>query len=451
MSLRICALSVGILLAASLIFSGNSWGCQYGYAPTYSSGQPQAFAPGYYPPSVVFPNTVFPNTVLPGEIPQSQPPQNHHRQSYPQHPRSLSNRYNAPVQGSANSSGFGGSNSPPPSQGNFGPQSGITTPSFSAPSVSYPTRPVPGIVSSSTDSAASKSVTPGSLEELLQIETQVTSILPRVLPAVVSIEGGSGVIVSHDGYILTASHVTRKSRRMVSVKLQDGRTVAAVTLGTNTNTDTAALKILSNGPWPFVPVGDSETVKVGDRVLALGYPLSFRRGTPSAVRFGKILKRNKNQFVSDCTIMGGDSGGPLIDLNGKLIGIGSRVKIDIKQNLHVPIQNYVTEWQQLAASIDIRKTPIASAPRAYLGIQGETDNDRVRIRHVHEGSPAERAGLLANDVLLQLGGKTIGKFDDVIEILNLKKPGEKVVAKLNRYGNLMQIAILLGPNKAANN
>ena len=285
---------------------------------------------------------------------------------------------------------------------------------------------------------------PTGLAELVEIQTEIRSVLPRVLPSVVSVEGGSGVIVTSDGVILTASHVTEKAGRIVDVRFSDGRVVTATTLGTNYNTDTAALKINSPGPWPHLSLTDSAVVQAGDWCLALGYPLSFPRGQPAATRVGRILSIDENQIVTDCPIMGGDSGGPLLNLRGNLIGISSRVKNGISDNLHVPIQLYLDDWKQLADSVDVRKRSSPTGQRAYLGIQGETDFDRVRIRSVHRGSPAESAGLLAEDVLMQLAGKPIGTFDDVLEILDGRRPGERVVAELNRSGQLMSLPIELG-------
>ncbi|MFK7767068.1 MAG: S1C family serine protease [Mariniblastus sp.] len=287
-------------------------------------------------------------------------------------------------------------------------------------------------------------MSPTSLADLIAIDKQVEKTLPKILPAVVAIEGGSGVIVSQTGFILTASHVTKKANRIVDVRLPDGRTVRAMTLGTNGNTDTAALKILQPGPWPFIKTGDSSLVSTGDWCLALGYPVSFKRGESAAVRVGRVLETSDHQIVTDCAITGGDSGGPLVNLNGTLIGVSSRIRSDINQNIHIPVQNFQDDWNKLATSVDIPRTIERGKPRAYLGILGETDVGRVRIRSVIKGSPAAVAGMLKEDVILQMDGKPIDKFDDVLDVLTTRKPGEKVVAKLNRYGSLMSVDVRLG-------
>ena len=315
------------------------------------------------------------------------------------------------------------------------------------PNFFAPNEPAETVPSLATKSLPVKTF-PTSIGDLIAIDEKIEETLPKILPAVVAIEGGSGVIVSESGYILTASHVTKKANRTVDVRLPDGRTVRAITLGTNANTDTAALKILEPGPWPFIPTGDSTLTETGDWCLALGYPLSYKRGEPAAARVGRILKISKGpeeRLITDCPITGGDSGGPLVNLNGTLIGISSRIKNDINQNIHVPIQSFQDDWQKLANSIDTPRMKTGTKKQhAYLGILGETDNDKVRIRRVIQGSPAAVAGMLKEDVILQMDGKPIGKFDDVLEILTIRKPGEQVVTKLNRFGSLMVVAVKLG-------
>lgn len=287
------------------------------------------------------------------------------------------------------------------------------------------------------------------LRSLIEMENRVEAMLPSLLPAVVSIEGGSGVIVSSDGLILTASHVTKRASRIVQVRLSSGRYVSAETLGTNSVTDTAALKLLEYGPWPFISLGDSTSVDQGDWCIGLGYPLSFKRDQPAAVRIGRVLNRNKGRFVTDCPIMGGDSGGPLLNLDGHLIAISSRVKTDITQNLHVPTEQFQKDWNELAASKDVRKkkpeaTANVASSGAYLGIFGETDAGRVRIKRVQSGSPAEIAGMANNDVILKLDHQNVFKFDDVLAVLQKKRPGDIVSAKLNRYGELIDVSVHLG-------
>ena len=320
-------------------------------------------------------------------------------------------------------------------------------PNFSASGVTGAT-PVPDAVTApktltAPQAVAAPKAVPQPLQRLLQIQSSMEAILPRLIPAVVAVEGGSGVIVSSQGHILTASHVTKKAGRRVMVRLADGRSVEATTLGTNVNSDTAALKLLGNGPWPYVKLGNSKNVELGDWSLTMGYPLDFQRGRPAAVRIGRIIRKTQSRFTSDSPIMGGDSGGPMFDLKGELIGISSRIKSDISQNIFVPIQRYQTEWHQLSSSIDVPRKK-TSQPKPYLGILGESDFDRVRIRRVYQNSPAALAGLHENDVILSFGGKPVRNFDDVAKVLKSRKPGEEVIAQLNRYGAVLTVSVRLG-------
>jgi len=304
----------------------------------------------------------------------------------------------------------------------------------------------PSVPAAEPKSPNSQTPTSEPLAKLLAIQSKIDAVLPRLLPAVVAIEGGSGVIVSPNGHILTASHVTKKAGRTVFVRLADGRSAQAITLGTNVNSDTAALKLIGNGPWPFVQPGDSSQIQLGDWCLTFGYPLSFERGQPAAIRIGRILQKSQARFVTDSPIMGGDSGGPLFDLNGGLIAISSRIRNDVSKNIFVPIERYQTEWRQLISSVDVPKIK-RSQPKSYLGILGETDFDRVRIRRVYQGSPAAKAGLLENDVIVSFGGRRVGNFDDVASVLKSSRPGQEVIAQLNRYGTLISISVRLGSNE----
>jgi len=281
------------------------------------------------------------------------------------------------------------------------------------------------------------------LESLIAIQTQIIRVIPELTSSVVAVEGGSGVIVSETGYILTASHVTRRAGRTVVVRLADGRSASAITLGTNANSDTGALKILDKGPWPHIKLAATPQVSQGDWCIAMGYPLSFERGKPASMRIGRILSVSKKRYVSDCPIMGGDSGGPLFNLQGELIAISSRINTDVSHNIHVPIKNYQDEWNDLAASKDIpRKT--LSDNQSYLGVLGETVHQRVRLRHVYRGSPAAKAGLQKSDEIISFDGKPVKQFAEIVDALNQRNPGDVVSARLNRSGQPFNVSIRLG-------
>lgn len=309
---------------------------------------------------------------------------------------------------------------------------------------------------------------PVALKSLADFQSKTQKIIADSAPAVVAIdETGSGVVVSSNGIVLTASHVTRVAHRKVSVAFADGRVVQGITLGSNIASDTGAIQLLSPGPFPFISVKDSKDAVPGSWCIAMGYPLSFPRGKPAAGRLGRVLSREGNgKLITDCTIMGGDSGGPLLNLDGKVIAISSSVKLGIDQNLHIPSEQFLKDWKNIALSIDKTSLPTNKQPftqlsqqsgkgfkitkrpsgKAYLGINAETDQNFVRIRAVHRQSPAEFAGVQANDVIVEMDSVAITSFAQIVKLLKLKKPGDQISILINRYGSLIRTNVRLGGN-----
>ncbi len=325
--------------------------------------------------------------------------------------------------------------------------------------------PVPSgkLITEEEPTVAPKASNSASMQSLIELQSRTQNIIAKSAPAVVAIgETGSGVIVNSQGLILTASHVTRFANRKVSVAFSDGRIVQGITLGSNIASDTGAIQLLSPGPFPFVSVQDSKDAQPGTWCIAMGYPLSFPRGRPAAGRLGRILNRGKNgKLVSDCTIMGGDSGGPLLNLAGKVIAISSSVKLGADQNLYIPSEQFSKDWKNIALLIDKTgmdtrvqqpastsggnvKVPNSTAGKAYLGINAETDQNIVRIRAVHRESPAEFAGIKANDVIVELDSKPITSFAQIVGHLKTRKPGDLLLVLVNRYGSLIRAEVTLG-------
>ncbi len=290
-------------------------------------------------------------------------------------------------------------------------------------------------------------------------QSKIKQVVQRVRPCVVAIEGGSGVVVSPDGFVLSVSHVTKTAGRKVQVRVGGDRLTTATTLGSDPNSDASALKLEGPGPWPFLPVegpwnedapwnesvASSDSRRLGEveaRCLLFGYPLSFRRDEPAVVRFGRVTSSTPDKIVASTTMMGGDSGGPLVDDGLVLIGIASRVKLDVGENIFVPLEQYRKSWTTIAAG----ETAAARTGKrkAWLGILGDTDEQRVRVRRVQAESPAAEAGLQAEDVIVTLDGQEIKKFTDVIERLREKRPNESLVIGLNRFGRLLEKSVTLG-------
>ena len=309
------------------------------------------------------------------------------------------------------------------------------------------------------------------LDQLIKLQEKVRQVIQEASPAVVAIDDtGSGVVVSSDGIVLTASHVALKANRIVNVLFSDGRVIQGITLGSNFVTDTGAIRLLSPGPYQFLKVSESATAVAGTWCIAMGYPLSFPRGQAASGRLGRILERQGNRkIVTDCTIMGGDSGGPLLNLDGKVIAINSSVKLDIEKNLYIPSERFVENWLHIALSIDrsVADKPPAETPTkvtqqtvpepapvelqpaayGYMGVSTESDSGFLRIRQVHPGSPAEKAGLKAEDVITAINSKKINNFQELLSQLKQQPPASVVTVSLLRFGQILKIPVTLGSSR----
>jgi len=173
-------------------------------------------------------------------------------------------------------------------------------------------------------------------QSFLAVERQVESLHHRVVDTTVAIRiggiSGSGVIISPDGYILTAGHVTEKPGQRCAVALADGRVLTGTTLGLDSDIDYGLLKVDNASDLPAAPIGDSNTLREGEWVIATGHPLGRHAGRPPVVRLGRVLGfRNRmhdavnTQVTTDAPLISGDSGGPLFDLTGRIVGINAEI------------------------------------------------------------------------------------------------------------------------------
>jgi serine protease Do len=231
------------------------------------------------------------------------------------------------------------------------------------------------------DAAATPALTkpaPENVADLRSIEEQATAIAQKVLPATVALQVGgaqaSGVIVSSDGYVMTAAHVITRPGRDVRIIFPDGKTARGKTLGLNPQVDGGLVQITDEGSWPFAPIASrDEAPKPGDWCLALGHPGGFQTGRTPPVRFGRVIAAEPAVIRTDCTISMGDSGGPLFNLQGHVIGIHSRIADDATMNMHVPAATYQEAWEVLKAG------EIARQPARFL-TRFDTNKDGKIIR-----------------------------------------------------------------------
>lgn len=193
---------------------------------------------------------------------------------------------------------------------------------------------------------------PASVEELKSLQDTVEKTVKKVLPSVVGVQvgpaRGSGVIISKDGYVMTAGHVVGRPGQKVTFTFSDGETAEGVTLGMFKSFDAGLMRIKDCDDLPFVEKGVSADLKSGDWCIASGHPLGYQPGRPPVVRVGRILRVNEDAVQTDCPLVGGDSGGPLFDLEGRVIGINSRIGPRMEMNFHVPVDVFTTNWERLA-------------------------------------------------------------------------------------------------------
>lgn len=292
---------------------------------------------------------------------------------------------------------------------------------------------------------------PKSTEDLISIQNALVQSLDRVREATVSISlgkgFGSGVIVSPDGLILTAAHVTAGVEKELTVILNDGTKLKAISMGLVSNTDAAMMRITEKGEYPYVEINKDNDYKMGHWVMALGHSGGFDKARGPVVRLGRILKDSESTLHTDCKVIGGDSGGPLFDLDGKLIGIHSRVSKSMEQNMHVPMREYLKHWKEMEENKFLGEGPFAKKPvkgSGFLGV-GTTETEQgLLIGKVGKKSAAEKAGLAIGDVIIRFNDKKISKKAELKAELEEMAEGQSMTLTVLRKGEEKVIKVTLG-------
>ncbi len=275
------------------------------------------------------------------------------------------------------------------------------------------------------------------------MEAKVKKIYSKNLPAVVALVGtkvpgsGSGVIVNEEGLILTAAHVTHGNEKM-TVVFPDGRQANCKVLGSDYDRDVGLAQIIEKGKYPFAQVGDSDTLKQTTIVIALGHPGGFDLRRPPPARIGRISQNNARGFlVSDCTLIGGDSGGPLFDLDGKVVGIHSSISESLSYNRDAPVNAAKVSWDKLLEGKSWGKPPVRPGQRntgaAVLGAVFEGGGEAPPLlKEVQPRSPLAAAGVKAGDVILKIGSEATPTAASVAARLKKAKPGERLALAYRR-------------------
>ena len=290
---------------------------------------------------------------------------------------------------------------------------------------------------------------PQSLADLKAIQTHVQKLIEDVLPTTVAVQvgpaQGSGVIISPEGFVLTAAHVSGEPGREAWLVLHDGTRVSGTTLGVYRTLDAGLIKINHTQPgqvWPCATMGESKDVKPGQWCLAAGHPGGFQTNRPPVVRLGRVLSLNDNSTITtDCTLIGGDSGGPLFGMDGTVIGVNSRIGNQLTVNLHVPVNTFRDEWDRLSRSESWGHTP---GREPFLGVQGEPESNEPTIHRVFPGTPAADAGLKPGDFVVRFAGRSVPDFTTLQSFVSEEEPGNRVTLVIRRNERTLEIQLVIG-------
>lgn len=293
---------------------------------------------------------------------------------------------------------------------------------------------------------------PEDRKDLEAIQSALAKALPKARAATVCIEvgegSGSGVIVSPDGLILTAAHVSGGVKKKVTVIMEDGTKHKAETLGLVSDTDAAMIQITDKGTYPFIEIDRSESTRLGDWVFAVGHSGGFDKNRGSVVRIGRLVRIANSTFQSDCILIGGDSGGPLFDLTGKLVGIHSRVGQQLQVNMHVPMTEFVKNWDAMLKGEFLGEGPFAKKPVKGTGFLGLATEARpgggLRVTKVGKKTPAEEAGFKEGDILMKLNGTDLTKREQFQDLLKELCAGDEITLEIERAGKPKTITLNLG-------
>ena len=265
---------------------------------------------------------------------------------------------------------------------------------------------------------------------------------------------GSGFIVSPDGVILTNAHVVRGADE-VTVKLTDRREFRAKVLGQDARTDVAVLKIDASG-LPTVPLGSSQALKAGEWVLAIGSPFGFENTVTAGVVSAKGRSLPDDSAVpfiqTDVAVNPGNSGGPLFNARGEVVGINSQIYSRSGGyqgvSFSIPIELAAKIKDQIVATGKVRHAQLGVAVQEVNQAFAESFNldkpEGALVASVSKGSPAEKAGLQAGDVIRQVDGQPIVASGDLPAWVGQAQPGQQAKLSIWRQGKPLELTATLG-------
>lgn len=265
---------------------------------------------------------------------------------------------------------------------------------------------------------------------------------------------GSGFVISADGLVLTNAHVVNGADRITAV-FHDGTKVKAKVLGKDSAMDVALLRLEEDRAWTHLELGSSDALRVGDWVLAMGNPLGLGNTVTAGIVSGKgrVLGHdvfgNESFIQTDAAINQGNSGGPLFDLHGRVVGINTAIIAGANTvGFAIPI-DLVEEVLD-----DLRHK--GKVARGYLGVRPQALDDPLAaalgldeakgalVSQVYPGTPAQMAGLQRGDVIVRVDGDEIAEPQDLIARVGNRRPGEAVDVAVLREGKTKSLKLVLG-------
>ncbi len=324
------------------------------------------------------------------------------------------------------------------------------------------------------DDAATRAGRAESDVELLDAYSRaVVGVVEKVGPAVVSIGvkkaarsrrggwgeqvgAGSGVVIAPDGYVLTNNHVVEQAKE-VEVGLTDGSAFSAQLVGADPATDLAVVRAGASG-LPAAELGDSDALRVGQLVIAIGNPLGFQSTVSTGVisALGRSLRSQAGRLIenviqTDVALNPGNSGGPLVDSRGRVIGVNTAI-IALAQGISFAIPVNTAKWvvSELLTRGKVR--------RAYLGLSGQarplsrraqrhfelTATSAVEVMSVEPNGPAHRAGLREGDRIIALDGQSVANVDDIHRLLTGHPAGSRLRLTTLRDGERREVVVVTG-------
>lgn len=321
----------------------------------------------------------------------------------------------------------------------FGSRSLLTCASLLAASFAMPllTAPVLAAVEVDKDVAAAEAAR---VAVMAEARTKTVAIFPPEGNG-----GGSGVLISADGYALSNFHVVKGAEKHLKCGLSDGRSYDAVTVGIDPVGDVALIKLFGRDDFPFAELGDSDAVKTGDWVFASGNPFLLAHDFKPTVTYGIVSGVHRYQYPAgtlleyadciqtDASINPGNSGGPLFDANGKLIGINGRGSFEKRGRVNVGV-GYAISINQIKHFMGCLKSG-RIVDHATLGARTASDSDgRVIVADILEDSDAFRRGLRIGDEITEFGGRSVRTVNAFKNVLGIFPQGFRVPVTYRNKG-----------------